>query len=238
MWTPEFGNGDLSFIADYWTVDLDDGLSSFGVQFILDDCYLNGNTSSCALITRNADYSINNIIDGTLNVASQGAKGVDTEVRYNLDTDIGQWEFSLLWSHLLERTKTPFAGAPEEDLVGTYTDRTAEDGGAYPNNKFNYSVQWMRNEISVSYLGEFVGEMDTLDGFGVGYQYKVDSQLYHDIVGTYEFESTGTRISAGITNITDEAPPFIDVGFNAKTDVTAYRLFGMGYYLRVTQNFD
>ena len=61
--------------------------------------------------------------------------------------------------------------------------------------------------------------------------------MYHDIVGSYDF-GQGTRISAGITNITDEEPPFIDTGFNANTDQATYRLFGMGYFMRLSHTFE
>jgi len=66
----------------------------------------------------------------------------------------------------------------------------------------------------------------------------IDSLLYHDIVVNYTFESTGTNIAAGFTNITDEEPPFIETGFNAVTDPSTYRLFGRGYYVRLTQTFE
>ena len=66
----------------------------------------------------------------------------------------------------------------------------------------------------------------------------IDSQLYHDIVINYTFADYGTNIAVGFTNITDEAPPYIEVGFNASTDPATYRLFGRGYYLRLIQSFE
>jgi outer membrane receptor protein involved in Fe transport len=72
---------------------------------------------------------------------------------------------------------------------------------------------------------------------GGPYQQKIDSQLYHDFLASYEFGKTGTKISGGVTNFTDEEPPFIEIGFNATTDPATYRMFGRGYYLRVSQSF-
>jgi outer membrane receptor protein involved in Fe transport len=251
VWSPEFGASDTTVTLDYWQVDIEDGISSLGVNFTLDNCYVNQVASSCALITRNADYTINNIIDGSINVADQGAQGVDTEIRWAMDTDIGQWEAAFLWSHLLERTKTAQPGATEDDLSGRHTDPTAEDGGAYATDKFNYSIQWANNSgLSIGYLGEFISELDsdTFCNCGAGnavdkdgntvYIQAIDSLLYHDIVVNYTFESTGTNIAAGFTNITDEEPPFIETGFNAVTDPSTYRLFGRGYYVRLTQTFE
>ena len=254
VFTPEFGDGNTTVTLDYWQVDIEDGISSLGVDKILEECYVNQLASSCALITRNADYTINNIRDISINVADQGARGIDTEVRWASDTEIGQFEVAFLWSHLLERTKVATPGEAEEDLSGRYTDPTAEDGGAYATNKINYSVQWFNEagNFSVGYLGEFIDALDA-DTFcncnsdgdpsnneadGLTYIQSIDSVLYHDLVANYTFEETNTNIAFGITNITDEEPPFMDTGFNANTDPATYRLFGMGYYLRLTQNFE
>jgi len=43
---------DFTVIADYWKISLEEGISSLGVQFTLDDCYIAGNDAACALITR------------------------------------------------------------------------------------------------------------------------------------------------------------------------------------------
>jgi len=240
VWTPQLGDHGLSVTVDYWEIQLEEGISSLGVQFILDDCYLDGNESSCDLITRTADYNIDTVIDSSLNVAEQGGKGIDTEVRWNYDSSIGQWQASFLWAHMLERTKVASPGSEEQELQGTYTNVTGEDGGAYAENKINYSLQWAWNDFSIGYLGEYIDSMTTLDaGFIGDYEYTISDQLYHDLVASYNLTAFGSnlRISGGVTNFTDEAPPYIDLGFNGKTDVATYRLFGIGYYLRLAWKF-
>jgi len=245
VWTPSFGDHNFTATLDYWQIDLDDGISSLGVQFTLDDCYNNQNPQACALITRDANYAITLIQDTQLNVASQGAKGVDTEVRWNFSSSVGDWEASVLWAHQIERTKEAFAGSPVEDLSGRYTDPTAQDGGAYAADKINYTLQWMWNDLSLGYLGEYISALDadTFCNCGDGnqpdgsYIQKIDAQLYHDLVATYTFSDYGLTLSGGVTNVTDEEPPFIEVGFNAGTDPSTYRLFGRGYYLRASYKF-
>jgi len=68
VWTPVVGDHAFTVIADYWQINLEDGIASVGVQFTLDQCYIEQNQDACALITRNADYSINNIINAQLNL--------------------------------------------------------------------------------------------------------------------------------------------------------------------------
>ena len=81
--------------------------------------------------------------------------------------------------------------------------------------------------------GEYISELKSADAFGVGYDQTVDSQLYHDLTVKYNHEDSGFSVTGGITNFTDEEPPYIDLGFNAKTDPSTYRLFGRGYFLRL-----
>jgi len=245
VWTPVWGDNNFTVTVDYWKIDLEDGISSLGVQFTLDDCYNNLNQQACALITRGPDGVITLIQDTQLNVASQGGEGVDTEVRWNYAGSTGQWEAAVLWAHLMERTKEAFPGSGNEDLSGRYTDPTAQDGGAYATDKINYSLQWMWNDLSVGYLGEYISglDADTFCNCGEGnqpdgsYIQKIDSQLYHDLVANYTFGQWGLTLSGGVTNLTDEPPPFIEVGFNASTDPSTYRLFGRGYYLRAQWKF-
>ncbi len=243
VWTPQFGDHGITTTVDYWQVDLEDGISSLGVQFILDDCYVNQNQTSCDLIFRRPhDYGIDYMIDGSLNVAEQGAKGVDTEIRWDYGTGWGQLQAAFLWSHLLERTKTAKPGDEEIDLSGRSTDPTAQDGGTYADDKWNFSFQWMLGDFSVSYLGEYISSLDAdtfLNSPVDPYIQKIDSYLYHDLIGSYTWNAFGssTQFTAGITNITDEEPPFIEVGFNATTDPSVYRMFGRGYYLRVQWAF-
>jgi outer membrane receptor protein involved in Fe transport len=245
VWTPEFGAGDMSVTLDYWHIAIEEGISSLGVQFILDDCYVNQSAQSCALVFRNPDYSIDFVNDFPLNVADQGAEGIDTEFRYSWDTEVGKFSAELLWSHNLERTKTPFPGAAEIDLSGRFTDPTAQDGGAYAEDKANFAFKWFWNDLLVGYDAEFISSLDadTFCNCGAGnqpdgsYKQKIDSFLYHDLFAQYKF-SQGTKVTVGITNLTDEEPPYIETGFNATTDPSTYRLFGRGYFLRLAHSFE
>lgn len=245
VWTPEFGFGNFAATVDYWKIDLDDGISSYGVQYTLDNCANNQSAASCALITRASDYSVAVVDDINRNLASQGASGIDTEVRYGFSPGLGRLETSILWTHMLDRTKTPFPGEAQIDLSGRYTDPTAQDGGAYAEDKINYAFNWKLpnmgpGNLTVSYLGEYISGLNA-DTFcncdSDPYIQTIDSQLYHDLVGEYALVSTRTKLMFGITNVTDEAPPYIEVGFNATTDPSTYRTLGRGLFFRVAQEF-
>jgi outer membrane receptor protein involved in Fe transport len=233
VWTPEFDLGSLSVTVDYWETELENMISSLGVNYILDDCYNALNAGSCGLITRRADYSIAQVLDGPLNVALETAGGIDTEVRFIFDTDFGQFDTAVIWSHMTERDREAFPGDSTEDNVGRYTGNDA-----FAEDKVNYSIDWMRGNFRVAYLGEYISELKSDDAFGVGYTQKVDSQLYHDLTFKYTHPGSGVSVSTGINNVTDEEPPYIDLGFNAKTDPSTYRLFGRGYFVRLSWSME
>jgi hypothetical protein len=187
------------------------------------------------------------VLDRNLNVSSQGGEGVDTEIRWNYDSSIGQWQASLLWAHLNERTKTPFEGAEEDDLSGRYTDDSVIDQGGYPADKVAYNIQWMRNDLSISYLGEYISglDADTFCNCGEGnqpdgtYIQDVDSFLYHDLTARYTFDTWGSNVTlmGGVTNLTDKSPPYLDIAFNANTSRGLHRIFGRGYFLRLAWKY-
>ena len=237
VWNPEVGEHNFTFIADYWSIQLEKGISRLGVQFTLDDCYVAQNQAACDLITRNPDYSINQIIDGSLNVAEESAAGIDTEFRWNYPSEIGDLRATVLWTHLLEREQIQFEGNPVDDFIGRYA------GASFAEDKANITLQWTKGDWSVSYLGEFISGLDGSTGFGLvdangdAYVQVIASQFYSDIVASYTYDDSIT-VTAGLTNITDEAPPYIDRGFNANTDPSTFRLFGQGYYLRLKWTFE
>ena len=231
VWTPDFSFADVSVTIDYWEIEIEDVISTVGVQFILDECYVNQVASSCQLITRRSDYSVAQILDAPLNVAEGRAEGVDSEIRVDFETDWGQIDASFLWAHMLDRERTAFAGSPTEDLRGRY------DGSAYAEDKINYSFSLSQDNWRVSYLGEWISDLEADVSF-LPYIQDVDDQLYHDITASYQIESLGLTIAGGVRNVTDEEPPYIDFGFNASTDPSTYRLFGRGYYLRLNWKFN
>lgn len=224
VYSPSFGEHDLSFTLDYWKVKLDEGITSLGPNFILDECYVNESADACALITRNPDYSINNIIDTQLNLAQFTAEGVDFEARYSTDTQFGFLTASLIATHFIERNQIQFEGSPEEEFVGQYAN------ASFPENKANLSVTLVKDDWSIAYLGEYISGLEKEAEF-LSYIQSVDAQFYSDITATYNMEKVS--VTAGISNVTDEPPPYIDGGFNASTDPSTYRLLGRGYFLRL-----
>jgi outer membrane receptor protein involved in Fe transport len=234
VYSPSIGEHDFTFIADYWSVELEDGITSLGVNRILSDCYVNELEAACGLITRNPDYSINNIVDTQLNLATFTAEGVDVEMRWTHENELGLWNAGIIYTNLMERSEQQTADSDVVDFAGLFV------GSSFPEHKANIQLRWAKDDWSVAILGEYIGEQESdVSPFAAflpeGYRQKIDAELYTDVTVNYSYESV--RITAGITNVTDEAPPFIDGGFNGSTDPSTYRMFGRGYFLRLNWNY-
>lgn len=230
---PEFVEG-LNFTVDYWEIDLDNLISRLGAEELMTQCYENLNTDVCGQISRLPGGNIDAIAAVNLNLASSKAEGVDAELAYSLETGFGDWRASLGWTHLLTREDTPYQGADVNDVKGKL-DPTSSGQIAYPEDKATFGVDWKWEDVSVSYTGEYISSIEAGYTFVDGIQ-KVDSQFYHDITASYDFV-TDTRLSFGITNLTDEDAPYIDSAFNASTIPELYRVNGRGMFVRVVQKF-
>lgn len=231
VWQPTFGDLEMAFTLDYWSVELEDGITSLGVQFILNDCYVRGNAGACGLINRRSDYTIEYVQDAPINAALIEIAGVDAGIDATYSAgDLGTFTGSILWTHNTKNDRQSFKGDSVSDLIGRYA------GASFAEDKANITAAWRRGNMSVSYLGEYIGKMEAGVSF-LNYDQKIDSQMYHDVVLGYMFEDTSTSLTFGVTNFTDEPPPYIDAGFNASTDPSTYRLFGRSYYVRLVQSF-
>ncbi|MCC5854878.1 MAG: TonB-dependent receptor [Idiomarina sp.] len=242
-WLPGF-----NVTVDYFAFDIDDVIASVSASNTLVGCYTGFVDSLCANINRLENGFIDSI-DAAANLANEKVSGIDAEFRYTFDTEFGMFRAFLGWTHLLERETTQFAtqGFATKPLRG-YHDLASSD--TYAENKINFRLNWTMDNLSVNYAVEWIGgvqyeatffeggfqNVDGQDQYVFGELIDVPAQMYHDISGTYDF-GQGTRLSLGITNLLDKAPPYIDAGFNGSTDPSTYRLFGRTAYLRLSHSF-
>jgi len=230
VYRPTFGDLEMSFTADYWQVELEDAITRLGAQYVLNDCYVRGVQGSCNFVKRRDNYNIDYVINSKYNAARYELSGVDFQVEGSMSTGYGDFRGTVLWSRNLNYDLQSFAGDDTSDLVGLYT------GSSFAEDKANITLGWSRDRLGVTYLGEYIGgmEADTTFSSLTGYVQDLDAEMYHDLIVDYRMgEDRNGQISVGITNFTDEAPPYIDAGFNANTDPSTFRLFGRSYFVRL-----
>ncbi len=248
-YSPDFLEG-LGITVDYWEVNIEGAIDAIGASDSLQGCYAGGIQRLCANVVRDGTGYISYVRGLTQNLFEKNAKGVDTELSYSLDTEIGRFNFNTVWTHFLQREDEQYNGATYQfelqDLAGQFVGGTIDSTYATDKVAFNVSYDW--EDLNIVYRASYISgvEYDAADftysdaffdaADVAGLKAQVDSYLYHDISATYNF-STNTIVSVGIDNITDELPPYIENAFNANTDESTYRMFGRGYFVKFTQKF-
>ena len=245
-WSPEFIEG-LGITVDYWSIELEEVIDSVGASDSLRGCYLGGIESLCSNVERtNGEISL--LSAQATNLSRMTAKGIDFEASYSFEALNGSWSSVLSWTHFLERENQVYDSADfafkMRDLNGRFENDTT-----YATDKVNLNVSYTLDNLNLAYSMNYIGgtEYEDLLYWGTTavnpddensplVQYGVDSYMYHDLTATYNFESK-TTISVGITNLTDELPPYIEPAFNGNTDESNYRLFGRSWFMRFSQSF-
>jgi outer membrane receptor protein involved in Fe transport len=245
-YSPEFVEG-LGLTLDYWSIEIEKVIDGVGANDSLKGCYLGGIAELCGNVER-TNGEISRLSAKSSNLSRMTAKGIDFEANYGVEALGGEMKFNYSMTHTLERENQIYNAETFEfemkDLAGLFENDTS-----YAKNKANLNVSYALDDLTISYGMNYIGELeysellywgttlsDPNDPNSPVNTYKVDSMVYHDITATYNFDF-GTVVSAGITNLTDEAPPYIEPASNGNTDESNYRLFGQSWFVRITHTF-
>lgn len=224
VYTPSIYDG-LSLTMDWYKIDIEDTISTFGAQNLLNLCSNTG--QRCNFITRESNGEIADLADGPINLNSTRVRGMDLVVRYSVDSSFGGLNFTLGASKLSEMTEV--STLPNGNLQVNRKLGRALIREAYPEWRANFSTRWTRDQWAVNYSARMIG--DTEETFG-GQQLHIPTIVYQNIAANYQVnEQLGVRI--GVDNLTDKQPPVSRVNVNINFDQNTYSAVGRFMYLQV-----
>ncbi len=185
---------DLNFSVDYYDYDIEDIIDS-DTQFVMDNFGLDNNIVERRPTSIPGDPGeVIQVNDGFQNIGDLETSGLDVDVRYNLETEYGQFKLGYVLNYVLNF----------EDYKNT------EEGGfEQPEMRWTASADWIKDDFSatvaVNFIDEFEQEASVRDpSNGIN---KVDSMTTVDLSMNY-FGIEDTVLSVGATNLFDEEPPF------------------------------
>lgn len=255
--TPDAVRG-LSVNADYFKIEVDNLISDFGAQNILDACYIGSLTQFCNLVQRNSVGIITVLDDIETNVGNIVTQGIDVGLTYNLHTSVGAFAASFQSTFTPEYNEiipSATGGAPQVyHLAGWEVGSTYS---SYPKNKSVLTLDWSLGSWSAMwrtrYIGSMIEDCTGFTSYGVcsdpnadHYSYTgaseiptniLGSTVYNDVAASYMLNALKIKFSLGVNNLLNRNPPVSYTAHNLSFDPTTYDIPGRYIYARITAKF-
>ncbi|MFD2166611.1 TonB-dependent receptor plug domain-containing protein [Thalassotalea euphylliae] len=188
---------NLNFSVDYYTYEIEDVITADG-QFLMDTQGLNPEIVERRPTTiPNDPGEVIQINDTFRNIGNIDTSGFDLDVRYNLETEYGQFRFGYVMNYVVEFEDT------RPDGTGGSRLHLKEGDFEQPEIRWTTSVDWIKDDFSTTMAINFVDEFNQKDPA----KGKVDSMTTVDASINY-FGIENTVLTLGATNLFDEEPPF------------------------------
>jgi len=153
VWSPQWVEG-LDLSLDWYNYKITDAIISDSVDRILRDCYVLGNASRCAGITRAADGHISAMFYGLANLGELETEGYDFGVKYRLpEMGIGQFTIDWQTSYVSKYDEAGQNSDGDDIKIGRVGD------AGYFRVRSNVGVDWSLGDFSVNYTARYYSGM-------------------------------------------------------------------------------
>ena len=227
VYSPSYAPG-LDISVDWWQIEIEGALSSPSANFVVDQCYAEGDQSFCDMLVRDTAPGTNQGVITQMflvpaNVALMDVEGWDVNVQYRLpQTAFGEFVFGLDTSYTSKWDSQNSAASDVVNNVGMYYDRD-------PNWRVrsNGSLDWSYGDFGASWMARYYSglvETCAIPGFGLCSdedrrtedgarpRNRLGGTTYHDMQVRYNLPWNGT-VKVGVNNIFKKTAPFSTQAF-------------------------
>ena len=254
MWQSDLMGGNMRLELVHYRHEIDDVITGYDAQTVLDGCYRNDVGPLCDLIQRNDRGGIAQFRNTLFNIGSIRTSGWDFNLSWN---DIGPWHIDLQLTRLDEFTE--FLRDSMDHVIGVreLAGLTEADRGK-PEWKSSMTLAWDREPWTASWTMRYIhamhercsnfldGSPDSLTNLGLcsipNYENnslsrnRLATTIYHDLQARYTL-STFNRavgVTIGLVNLFDRDPPFSQSATLNGYDASVYDIPGGRFvYLKV-----
>ncbi|WP_294196968.1 TonB-dependent receptor [uncultured Sphingomonas sp.] len=234
--------------VDYFNIKIKDAITPPPRQFILDQCYNQGNPTYCQFIQRRATATAVNsagtlefVNAGDVNAGRLATEGLDVTLTQRLPLDginmQGALNLRVAYTHLFTGYTVPLPGAARDNFAG-------EIGAA--KDRFTANLGYTGERMNVNFTGTYFGRSAEDDQFLSGFDLepgaiKVPAKFYLD--GQISFKAADQyEFYLGADNLLDTSAPNILSGSpnnttGTDTNAGVYDVFGRRYYAGVRFRF-
>ncbi|WP_448564631.1 TonB-dependent receptor plug domain-containing protein [Thalassotalea ganghwensis] len=228
---------NLRLSVDYYDIDLDDMIVSFGASSVLSNCVdlESIDNEFCGLIDRDDNGDVLSVVDTFLNADNSKRRGVDVEADYAIDMaksfDLaGTFSLALGLTRQLENSYTEYDYVEGKPL-------TTERLGAYwaPKWKSDLRATYSLDDLSIRWTTKFTqGGQIGIDLNPDRYeQQTLQNSIIHNLWVGYNL-TPKANVYAGINNVTDET--FLDHPYTSWGRIN-YSLLGRAFYAGINYSF-
>ena len=236
---PTFAPG-LTVTVDYYSIEVEDVITTIGAQILFDLCYVDGNQDFCDNIDRRGDGTVAIFRANNQNAAVLETSGIDLTVDYSFDLgEYGTLGFFTLANWTEENTFTPLPGADPIDCVGFYGATCNEPTPEFSaNTRLDYTYGDFGARLRWRHVDSVRDDQFRNDGEPDLFIEGVDAYNLFELTGFYTLNDN-LRLRAGIQNLLDE--DYVIIGDSSaeqsNTYPATYDVFGRSYFIGATVNF-
>ena len=191
---------DLSFSVDYYDYDIENIIDS-DTQFVFTNFGGDSNVvQRIPTANPNDPGEVVRVFDSFQNIGDLSTSGLDVDVRYRMETDMGEFSFNYVMNYVMDFEEL------RPDASGGKRVNKQEGEFEQPELRFTASVDWSMEDISATLAWNHVGEFDGDASSGFGDK-TIDSMNTLDLVVNYAL-TDDTTLTLGATNLLNEEPPF------------------------------
>lgn len=236
-YSPEWMPG-LNATLDYYNIDIRNAILS-NSQFII-DLAAQGAPGFVNLVQRDAAGNIIKITGGFLNLVGRSTEGLDYSVDYTFpEYDWGQLRLGVQGNFVMQFLDQADPAVAPIDITGVFIESAADGLGSIPRFKFTANANWSRGPLAGNVRVHYIDDLEEDSFLGGPAVNVMNSWTTVDLQASYTLDLLGsnTKITLGVDNVGDKAPPVAQTGFDDNIDGRTYDLIGRFWYTRLNVSF-
>ncbi|MBV7315154.1 TonB-dependent siderophore receptor [Shewanella sp. NIFS-20-20] len=236
VYSPAWFDG-FSMTADYYNIEVTNSIALVDSQYIVNQCMdaqgnpYNSSTALCQSAAIKMGPGNRIIFNNQLqNIGAENTSGVDINLAYTFEALGLDWRTGVDTTILLENESVILGEAI--DYAGLITSGS----GGFAKYKSNVNLGVQADEWTANYQARYIAGMDSyacVNDTSKCYAPTTGSVIYHDLSASY-FLPQGWKISGGINNLFDKAPPYYSYNNDSNTDPYSYDTLGRYFYLQLS----
>ncbi len=250
--TPRFAPG-LAVTIDYFDIQIDNTISTFGQVNTWTACYQNNDAAACDRINRNPQGQLwvgnGHVEDVNINIGSLSTKGYDLNMTYT-GLELGRFgslAFNLTGTLVDELITDPGAGFDPYDCVGFYSTVCSANsvGVPTPEWRHRFRTSWATPwDVDLSLTWRHLGKVVGLEGANAEFSTdRIDHTLpaedYFDLAANWAVTEKAA-VTLGINNVLDDNPSLsatVGTTGNGNTFPQTYDALGRYVFVRASVAF-